>query len=242
MALFRSSIENGDDDTLIQPSDWNAAMNTIEALQMGVPVTYSGFTGTVGGDAVAIEMFPDSGAGDAPIVKIWCKGTTGNAHYLSIGGGTIYGRCSISSDHHIMMHAPVITYNTDGDYSGIESSDGKTTLMTHYTWYQFSINNSAPAGAVFDFNTQNKDADTCFRTANANNTLYIDASADKVGIATSTPSEKLEINGNVKCDILKSQVVTVAGFSGSAVAGMIKYDSGHFYGYDGSNWKQLDNT
>ena len=49
------------------------------------------------------------------------------------------------------------------------------------------------------FNEDNTDTDIIFRSANGSNNklLYLDASADKVGIKTGTPEEALTVEGNI---------------------------------------------
>lgn len=65
----------------------------------------------------------------------------------------------------------------------------------------------------------------------------------KVGIGVANPSEKLEINGAIK--------VGDGGYTGisnndtspipAGGAGTIIFSNGNFYGWNGTNWKQLDN-
>lgn len=53
----------------------------------------------------------------------------------------------------------------------------------------------------------------------------------KVGIWTTSPSQILEVNGKIKI-----------GTDGTTpTAGTIRFLNGHFEGYDGTTWKQLDN-
>ena len=58
------------------------------------------------------------------------------------------------------------------------------------------------------FNENNTDTDIVFRSANGSNNklLYLDASTDRVGIGTGTPTEKLTVEGNV--DITGSITIT----------------------------------
>lgn len=63
--------------------------------------------------------------------------------------------------------------------------------------------------------------------------LVLDPGTDNVvrmGVGTSSPVEKLEVNGAIKI-----------GTTSNSNAGTIKYENGHFYGYNGSSWVQLDN-
>jgi len=72
---------------------------------------------------------------------------------------------------------------------------------------------------------------------NPQNGLTVDA-AGNVGIGTVAPTQTLEVAGAVKCEKLVLGEVAV---DGGGDAGEIRFYGGHFYGYDGSDWIQLDN-
>ena len=59
-------------------------------------------------------------------------------------------------------------------------------------------------------------------------------SSGNVGVGTTTPTTMLDVNGAMRLRALTSAPA-------SPNAGDIYFDGTHFYGYDGSNWKQLDN-
>jgi hypothetical protein len=79
-----------------------------------------------------------------------------------------------------------------------------------------------------------------FDETSGNSPLFIDNN-DNVGIGTTSPSAQLEVVGTTSADsyILKPQ----SSAPSSPTAGQIYFDSsaGHFYGWDGTAWKQLDN-
>ncbi len=64
--------------------------------------------------------------------------------------------------------------------------------------------------------------------------VFIDSTGN-VGVGTATPGQKFEVNGAMK--------LAPVGAPASPSAGTIYYDSGsnHFFGYNGTAWKQLDN-
>jgi Major tropism determinant N-terminal domain/Phage tail repeat like len=72
---------------------------------------------------------------------------------------------------------------------------------------------------------------------NPQNGLTVD-SAGNVGIGTVSPTATLDVSGPVKCEKLVLGEVAV---SGGGDAGEIRFYGGHFFGYDGSDWIQLDN-
>lgn len=65
----------------------------------------------------------------------------------------------------------------------------------------------------------------------------------KVGIGSSDPEEKLEINGAIK--------IANGGYSGlvdgaitpepAGGSGTIVFSNDHFFGWNGNEWRQLDN-
>ena len=73
-------------------------------------------------------------------------------------------------------------------------------------------------------------------TADNNVILLGDARsiAPKVGVGTYKPQTKLDVNGEVR-------VSSEYGSCTPDNAGAIRFSSIHFYGCDGSTWKQLDN-
>lgn len=67
--------------------------------------------------------------------------------------------------------------------------------------YQYYINGSQMAtisNSITTFNGNNINMDFQVKGDNDDNMIYGDASADKVGIGTASPSEKLDVSGNVR--------------------------------------------
>jgi hypothetical protein len=54
-----------------------------------------------------------------------------------------------------------------------------------------------------------------------------------VGIGTTSPTQQLEINGALR--------LAPQGAPATPTAGTLYFDGTHFFGFDGTSWKQLDN-
>lgn len=65
----------------------------------------------------------------------------------------------------------------------------------------------------------------------------------KVGIGTDQPKEKLVVKGAIKVEDGGYGTLTDGDTSPTPTggAGTVVFSNGHFFGWDGSNWKQLDN-
>ena len=59
------------------------------------------------------------------------------------------------------------------------------------------INFEGSAGDIFSFNSEQDNIDLRYDTEGGTNTFYIDASTDRIGIGTATPTSKLQISGDV---------------------------------------------
>ena len=55
----------------------------------------------------------------------------------------------------------------------------------------------------------------------------------KIGVGITNPTTKLDVDGSIR--------VREISTPSNPVAGQIYFNGTHFFGYDGSNWKQLDN-
>ncbi len=124
---------------------------------------------------------------------------------------------------------------------------------------QFSlVGNEAPGGGIIKTSTANIDAiapgglniinedssHIAFVTkgyATTDEKMRITANGD-VGIGTTTPGERLEINGAIKVDSGGYTGITDGATTPvpSGGAGTIIFLDTHFFGWNGSSWKQLD--
>ncbi len=78
-------------------------------------------------------------------------------------------------------------------------------------------------------------ANTSNYQMNIGNTIYADLNSGNVGFGlyNNAPTQRMDIDGVLR--------LRASGTPASADAGDIYYDGDHFYVYDGSNWKQIDN-
>ncbi|MFT3933621.1 MAG: hypothetical protein QM726_08415 [Chitinophagaceae bacterium] len=74
--------------------------------------------------------------------------------------------------------------------------------------------------------------------------LVTDIMAHKVGIGTTTPAEKLDVSGAVKISSTYTGIsngATTPAPTGGAGTMIFQASDSHFYGWNGTMWKQLDN-
>jgi hypothetical protein len=127
-------------------------------------------------------------------------------------GGTLTGAGNVSFD------TGTFTFNTsEGDYDVRFAGDSETNLLyLDASTDRVGINTNAPGkdldvvgtfrasgntdidGGTFTFNTSEADLDARFAGATETNLLYLDASADKVGIKIAAPTSDLHVAGTMK--------------------------------------------
>src|SRR3989339_376322 len=114
------------------------------------------------------------------------------------GANWDYGIYSASDVYSSGLRAGNIQIGITGD-NEIDTSSGNLILDSASGTVQLTDNLDFD-GSIIDFSTQNT-AFTLIAATNAlnidSNTLVIDASNDRVGIGTNTPTEKLEVAGNI---------------------------------------------
>ncbi len=69
---------------------------------------------------------------------------------------------------------------------------------------------------------------------NIGNVIYGDMNAGRIGIGTTTPSERLDVAGEMR--------LRATSTPSSTDEGQIYFDGAHFYGRTSTGWVQLDNT
>jgi hypothetical protein len=107
------------------------------------------------------------------------------------------------------------------------SASGTSTLSAN----TFTINsvNGLTVNTGITINSSGADSDTRIASDNQANMFYVDASADKIGVMTSTPTEALDINSDA---IRIRTAQTPASGNNTAVGwgvGTIAWDANYFY-------------
>ena len=107
------------------------------------------------------------------------------------------------------------------------TSTGDTTLAANNFTIDSTTNITLTRGAVI--NEDGADSDTRIESDNQANMFFVDASADKIGIMTSAPTEALDINS----DAIRIRTSQTPASSNNTVegwgAGTISWDASYIY-------------
>ncbi|MBU0528287.1 hypothetical protein KKF86_00805 [bacterium] len=131
-------------------------------------------------------------------------------------------------------------YNGAGGFTGTHMGSIDAIIEDdHNAYLEFNAGTGAWSGITFADDDKsfragilfNHTSDyLSFRTGDSDGRMVIQEDGD-VGIGTFNPGAKLEVNGKIK----------IGTDDGTPTAGTIRFLDGHFEGYDGTTWKQLDN-
>lgn len=140
--------------------------------------------------------------------------------YASIGG--IYTGAGITSSGHIIFTTTPNDNTTALTERMRISEDGAITMggtlgITGATTMTgaLTVNNSAV------FNEGSTDSDFRVESDGNANMVFVDASTDRVGIGTNTPSKTLDVNGEVKIATTTATPTSLLGKDGSNVVGEV---------------------
>jgi hypothetical protein len=237
-ALFNNSI--GSDNTAIGTKAMFSNIKGGVNVAVGRLTLYSNLTGidntAIGGQA----LFANDSGSINTAVGDWSLLHNSNGNYnTGVGGRALLsnttGIANTGLGVSALRFSETGNYNTAAGYaSGIAviSGYGNTLIGSFADITSAALYNATAVG----FNAR----------VSASNSFVIGGTgtyAVNVGINTSTPTEKLDINGAVK--------IADGGYTGitnnasipvpSGGAGTIVFAETHFYGWNGSVWKQLDN-
>lgn len=109
--------------------------------------------------------------------------------------------------------------DTDQNLVFVDASTDRVGIGLNNPSVKFEVSGDSQLNGVLVVNESGADKDMRVEGDTDTNLLFTDASADKVGIGTSTPAEKLEVNGNIKggtisfnADVNRTGTVTNLGF------------------------------
>ena len=135
------------------------------------------------------------------------------ALYTSGIGSQNTNRLFIDYDGNIGINDDTPSYKLE--VNGTFGATGATTLSAPLT-----VNSSAV------FNEGSTDSDFRVESDGNANMLFVDASTDRVGIGTSTPSKTLEVNGEVKINTTSVTPTVLLGKDANNVVGQLYIDGG----------------
>ena len=163
-------------------------------------------------------------AGGTPVTLV---STTGSKYIIYTDGttafdvladaGNIKAGGTLTSAGNVSFDTGTFTFNTsEGDYDVRFAGDSETNLLyLDASTDRVGINTNAPGvdldvvgtfrasgntdidGGTFTFNTTEADLDARFAGATETNLLYLDASTDRVGINTATPTADFNVEGDI---------------------------------------------
>ncbi|MBI2506890.1 MAG: prepilin-type N-terminal cleavage/methylation domain-containing protein [Candidatus Colwellbacteria bacterium] len=212
----------------------------------------------------ALTIGGDVGIGTAsPATKLEVNrgATAGNILRLAGGSGPSNYTWSIDSNNSLALETNYFVIKNDNRI-GIGTATPSTALHikkdtsptvilegpntdTSYgalDFYTGGFRRASIQGGRFDTTGDFRGKLLFFTMSSGNNFLErmrID-DAGRVGIGTTNPGALLDVNG----DLDVTGVLQIKGTQSacdSSQAGVIRFQANHFYGCDGSNWKQLDN-
>jgi hypothetical protein len=124
-------------------------------------------------------------------------------------------------------------YNTASNAFYVDSYDRSTTAGDKAGALLYGLFNSTPSSQTLTLNASTSIAQNLNVHGTGNNYLF-----GNTGIGTTTPSVKLDVNGLIR--VYQTSTTTCS----ASIEGSIFYNgtvgNKHFYGCDGTNWKQLD--
>ena len=164
-------------------------------------------------------------AGGTPVTLIAATGskyiiyTDGSTAFdVLADAGNIKAGGTLTAVGNVSFDTGTFTFNTsEGDYDVRFAGDSETNLLyIDASTDRVGINTASPGvdldvvgtfrasgntdidGGTFTFNTSEADLDARFAGATETNLLYLDASADKVGIKIAAPTSDLHVAGTMK--------------------------------------------
>ena len=215
------SIGQADDDSVVYmdvSADEVSISTRLDLTGTTDATNASGDTGVLrveGGASIAKKVFvgTDLSVGN----HITASGNISSSGTLIANGGTFTGNVSFG-DNNITNVGIIDVDKIQGDAANNVAIELGTGGIT------FGVED----GDTIDINEGDHNADTQIRSENVNPMVYVDASADKVGIGTSTPQKTLTVAGEISAsgDLILGNLDTGTYVSASAAGGLEVSGSG----------------
>ena len=210
-------------------------MNTTPVYRLDV----SGDIHTTANLRTDAEVYPGTNIRMNNNVGIYAKNTLGTSGFIMGGVSNDQLRIGDITDNFVSVNL----------YSNAKTSmvlkDGKVGIgMTPTTSVlEFNAPDNDIIGAVFSKNDNDAYVMKIANGGSSGKVLSLSVAGNNVTsalqVANTLGAQTLNIKGNG--DIVTSGNITIGSTGSTAAAGMIKYETGHFYGYNGTAWVQLDN-
>lgn len=198
------------------------------------------YNNTIGIDNIAVGTLAlganDSGSVNTALGDWSLKHNTKGNYNTGLGGRALFTNISGVGNTAAGLSSLYKTesgnYNTGLGYNaGSENIGGNSNTLIG-AFADVTTSNLTNAGAI-GYNA----------TVSASNSFVIGSAGTNTGIGISAPAEKLDVNGAIK--ISNGSYTAISDNATTPVpaggAGTIIFIQEHFYGWNGSAWKQLDN-
>jgi hypothetical protein len=193
---------------------------TVAGTSGGIPYFSSGTTWASSSALAANSLVIGGGAGAAPSTI-----TTGTNVLTALGVNVGTAGAFVVNGGALGTPSSGTVTNLTGTASiNINGTVGATTPNTGAFTTLSATGNVDLNGGTFVFNDSGADKDARFEGDTDANLLFTDASTDRVGIGTSTPTQKLDVNGYISVNSNNISADNSLGFRNRIINGDMRID------------------